>query len=248
MKGKTANAVLVVALLGSIPLFFVFLKPYLSGSTMLTELLPLPQGKMWDVFRGQVVRIPHLCIVFGMLVVFGYRRRDVFLSRGDLSLEAEAFKPFGIRNGESWWKIGRNVGVVVVGITLVFSLLSLKPSVAASGEALWQMPLIILNASMNAFYEEFIFRAALIPPLLVLVGKSKTIWITSLIFGAAHLDGNQLSGILFAFMAAYLGLLLAKSMIETKGILFAWGLHCAVDIVIFLSMTMVALQGGGGNG
>lgn len=238
MRSKSANAIFLLTLVVSIPLFFTYIKPVLLQSSLFADLLPPHSEKMWSVFRGQVARFAHLFAVFGALSIFGYRYRDFFLTRGNLFSGAEKFAPFGIKGGESWWKIGRNVGSVVVGVTLVFCFLTLKTTSIAHGETLQRMPLILLNAALNAFYEEFVFRAALIPPLLIIAGKSKTIWITAILFGISHLHGNEISGVIFALMATYLGLLLAKSMIETKGILFAWGLHFILDIVVFASMSI----------
>lgn len=240
MKSRAANIVLVVILLASTVLFWVCFKPLLDDSPVITELTLIPEGPMQEVFQGQVARLPHLLVAFCILLLFGYRRKDLFLTKGDFSTGAEGFKMFGIKDGESWRKIGLTIGAWVVGITLVFSFVSLRPSITNIGEALRHTPFIVLNASMNAFYEEFIFRAALIPPLLAIAGKTKTIWLTSILFGAGHLVGSNLSGTVFAIMAFYLGLLLAKSMIETKGILFAFGLHCVLDIVIFFTMVMHA--------
>ena len=118
MKSKTANSFLLFVLIASIPLFFVYGKPFLTDSSILGDLPFLPEGRMWEVFLGQVARIPHLCGVFIILAVFGYRRGDVFLSKGDLSSGAEKFKPFGIKDGESWWKIGRSVGTAVLRIRM----------------------------------------------------------------------------------------------------------------------------------
>lgn len=44
---------------------------------------------------------------------------------------------------------------------------------------------------MISFYEEFVMRAALIPPMLALIGKSKTLWMTALSFGAMHFPGTR---------------------------------------------------------
>ena len=240
MKSKTVNSILLLILVVSIPLFFLYFKPALLQSSLFTDLFPPQSEKMWSVFRGQIVRLVHLCAVFGVISIFGYQYSNLFLVKGNISLGAEKFPLFGIKGGEPWWKIALNVGSVVVGVTIIFCFLTLKLTSRTLHETLQQMPLILMNAAMNAFYEEFVFRAALIPPLLMIVGKSKTIWITAILFGIAHFHGNELSGVLFALMATYLGLLLAKSMIETKGILFAWGLHFILDVVVFSSMVIAS--------
>lgn len=45
---------------------------------------------------------------------------------------------------------------------------------------------------------------------------------------------------MFALMAAGLGLVLAKRMIETRSIVFAWALHCVLDFIVFFTMAAAA--------
>ena len=60
---------------------------------------------------------------------------------------------------------------------------------------------------------------------------------TGLLFGLAHHHGNPpgASGVL---LAAFLGVLLAKSMIETGGSKWAWTIHWLQDVVIFSFLTL----------
>ena len=96
----------------------------------------------------------------------------------------------------------------------------------------WSLPAIAVLASTNPFNEEFGFRnvpLALLPPL---VGRSQALLLTGSLFGLAHYYGNPpgASGVL---LAGFLGILLAKSMVETGGSRWAWTIHWLQDVVIF---------------
>ncbi len=54
----------------------------------------------------------------------------------------------------------------------------------------------------------------------------------SLVFGFVHYWGIAPKGMLGAVLAAYIGFFLTKSILETKGFLFAWAVHAIQDVVI----------------
>jgi membrane protease YdiL (CAAX protease family) len=63
--------------------------------------------------------------------------------------------------------------------------------------------------------------------------KDKTIPLISAgIFGVAHYWGNP-GGLLGILAAVFLGWVLSKSILETKGIFWAWLIHFQQDVIIF---------------
>ncbi len=101
----------------------------------------------------------------------------------------------------------------------------------------WSLPFVAVLAAVNTLNEEFGYRnvpLAVLPPL---VGRRGALVATSLLFGLAHFYGNPpgASGVL---LAAFLGALLAKSMIETGGSRWAWIIHWLQDLVIFSFLTL----------
>ncbi len=93
---------------------------------------------------------------------------------------------------------------------------------------------------MNSFAEEFLYRSALIPQVLPLFGKSATLMLIPAWFGLAHYFGvpNGLTGVLLAGIG---GWFFAKSMIETRGIAWAWFLHFLADFTVYM---LLLLSGG----
>ena len=58
--------------------------------------------------------------------------------------------------------------------------------------------------------------------------------IAAVFFGMAHYLYGSPPGVAGFLMTAFLGWLLGKSMLETKGILWPWFIHFLSDVVVFL--------------
>lgn len=100
------------------------------------------------------------------------------------------------------------------------------------------MPFSIAFALSNSFVEESITRLGVV---VVLKGrlKDKTIpLISALLFGTIHYWGNP-GGFLGVIVAGFLGWFLAKSILETKGIFWAWLIHFVQDIIIFSALLTI---------
>jgi membrane protease YdiL (CAAX protease family) len=69
------------------------------------------------------------------------------------------------------------------------------------------------------------------------IGIRQAMLATGLLFGLAHYYGNPpgASGVL---LATFLGVFIAKSMIETGGSKWAWIIHWLQDMVIFSFLTV----------
>lgn len=91
----------------------------------------------------------------------------------------------------------------------------------------------------NSFSEEVSYRNALLNPLVDIVGRNQAILITAVLFGLAHYQGVP-SGLLGIALSAILGFLLAKSMLDTKGMFWAWLIHFLQDILIFTYLMLIS--------
>jgi len=100
---------------------------------------------------------------------------------------------------------------------------------------LWAIPFSIANA----FSEEAIFRIGIVSPLFGAVALPILVLISAVMFGVPHYFGMP-SGIIGVLMAGFLGWFLAMSLVETQGMMLAWGIHCAQDIVIITSMILMS--------
>lgn len=102
------------------------------------------------------------------------------------------------------------------------------------------LPFILLLAAMNAFTEESITRLSVVTALDGLTKRPTIYLISALIFGSVHFFGVP-GGALGVIMAGFLGWLLARSVVETEGIAWAWFIHFLQDVIIFGGLFIVAM-------
>jgi hypothetical protein len=210
-------------------------------------LTAIPQSQVYrDVVGGdanlaffgeRLMRIGAVLVMFVVLVLMGFRRRDLYLAVGDLRATAEPTR-LKIPDGpEPWTTFGRNYAIISVGLLLFFLIPALNPSLANFSVGLLLFAAVC--AAMNSFAEEFLYRSALIPQVLPLFGKGTTLMLVPAWFGLAHYFGvpNGLTGVLLAGVG---GWFFAKSMIETRGMAWAWFLHFLADFTVYLVLLLAS--------
>jgi hypothetical protein len=165
-------------------------------------------------------------------------RRDLFLSRGNLSAPAQPIPFLGLRKPIPWTVFGPAL-LVVFGVALpLFLYFTVYPDFTDRGRILRYLPWILLVAALNAANEEFQFRSVLLAHLRNVVSPAEGVLLTAVLFGLGHYYG-QPSGPLGVVMAGIAGWFWARSMIETRGFVWAFFIHMVQDIVI-LSFLAVA--------
>jgi membrane protease YdiL (CAAX protease family) len=173
------------------------------------------------------------------LIGSGIGRKELFLVRGDPSAQVVPSRLVFMKENEtaSWPVLIRNVLVVLVISAVVVLGLQLQPNLKQIRKVLVYLPAIIIGAVINAFGEEYEFRSVYLARLLPVIGKQQSIFITSALFGLLHYFGNpgSIPGVL---MAGYLGYISAKSMVETRGIIWAFLIHFIGDVIIYAFWAM----------
>jgi membrane protease YdiL (CAAX protease family) len=214
-----------------------FLAPLLGRTNFLHSL---SQNASWGA-RLFLARIPTLSgiLLLGFTLI-GSRitRRDLFLRRGDLSAPAQPIPFVGLRKPIPWTVFGPAL-LVVFGVALpLFLYFTVYPDFSDRGRILSCLPWILLVAALNAANEEFQFRSVLLAHLRNVVSPAEGALLTAALFGLGHYYG-QPSGPLGVVMAGIAGWFWARSMIETRGFVWAFFIHMVQDIVI-LSFLAVA--------
>jgi len=187
-------------------------------------------------FVGErLLRIGAVIVMFIVLFLMGFKRRDLYLAVGDLRATATPTRLKIPHRPEPWTTFGRNYAIISVGLLLFFLIPALNPSLANFTVGLLLFAAVC--AAMNSFAEEFLYRSALIPQVLPLFGKGATLMLVPAWFGLAHYFGvpNGLTGVLLAGIG---GWFFAKSMIETRGIAWAWFLHFLADFTVYLLLLL----------
>jgi membrane protease YdiL (CAAX protease family) len=172
--------------------------------------------------------------VLAALWIVKRRRSAFFLVKGDLAAPIGPVRWLGIRSGESWRNFGWIFAVIAGLAVAIPTLLSASPAPGAFGRVATLIPFVLLFAAVNAFNEEVYFRASLLSTLGEVVGRGHALMMIAAFFGMAHYLYGSPPGVVGFLMTAFLGWLLGKSMLETRGFLWPWFIHFVPDVVVFL--------------
>lgn len=185
-----------------------------------------------------------LAVAFSVLLLlylFNSSNFTRFLALGSPSAPAAAVALFGIAEGESWLTVGGSLTLFITLTTGTFVFLQFRKLKGGLTQLIPVMPYILLFSLSNSFVEEVIYRLGVIVPLAGAIEPQYILILSAIAFGAPHLRGMP-NGIVGALMAGVLGWLLAKSMLETSGMFWAWGIHFVQDVVIFSGLVLNAIH------
>lgn len=176
-----------------------------------------------------------LLVSLSLLIVLLLVSDNVRLKYLSISKVTSPMKPsllLGLRKEERWETTGWTIGLIMAAVTGL--VLYFQTSASGYSFKLWPNLIMVLPmAGANAFTEEVVFRLSYVTSTEN-AGLSPT-WamaLGSLVFGIVHYWGIAPKGMLGAVLAAYIGFFLTKSILETKGFLFAWAVHAIQDVVI----------------
>jgi hypothetical protein len=192
----------------------------------------------------QLGRLIVSLLVIAVLLALGYRRRDFFLVRGKLDAPITPVRWLGFPKPEPWTHFGGQFSVYIALGLLAFLIIGGRPSWPSFAQAAPMFPAVLLFATMNAFNEEMTYRASLLAGLEPALGARQALWNTALFFGIGHYFGVPY-GIVGVLMASFLGWMLGKAMLETRGFAWAWFIHFVQDVLIFSFMAAGSITPGG---
>jgi membrane protease YdiL (CAAX protease family) len=198
-----------------------------------------------SMFGIQLKKLVVALLMIVMLLLLGFTRKQFFLTKGDLHAPVEPVGWLGYSKPEPWSRFGVQWAVYITLGTLAFLFIAGRPSASALVQVLPILPAVILFAAMNAFNEEMTYRSALLAPLEGVVGARQALYITALFFGIAHFYGVPY-GVVGVVMSSFLGWMLGKAMLETRGFFWAWFIHFLQDVAIFSFLAVGSIMAGGG--
>jgi membrane protease YdiL (CAAX protease family) len=197
-----------------------------------------------SMMSTQLGRLIVSLLMIGVLLLLGYRRTDFFLTRGQLDAPIKPVRWLGFPKPDPWTKFGGQFALYISLGTLLFLILGGRPSPAALLGALPMLPAVLLFAAMNAFNEEMTYRASLLAGLEHVIGPQQALWVTAVFFGLGHYFGVPY-GVVGVVMASFLGWMMGKAMLETRGFFWAWFIHFLQDVLIFSFMAIGSITPGG---
>lgn len=180
--------------------------------------------------------------VIAVLWLMKRDRRAFFLARGDMGAPIAPIRWLGIGAGESWRKFTWIFAGIASLAVAVPTFLAIAPSASTLLRALPMLPAALLFAAVNAFTEEAYFRCSLISTLHEVIGKGHALGLILVFFGLSHWLYGSPSGIVGFAMTGFLSWIMARSMLETRGMLSAWTIHFFPDVVIFFSYALAHVK------
>lgn len=189
-------------------------------------------------FGERLLRVGASLVTLFVLLSMGLKRRDFFLTWGKFHAIAEPEAWAVPRKPETWLGFGGRFVLISVTIMLIFLIPAVKPTF--SNLSIEVITFALVCAVMNAFAEEFMYRAALLPQVLPIFGKGASIFLIASWFGLAHYFGMPygVTGVMITMIG---GWIFAKSMVETEGMGWAVFLHFVSDFTLYL---VILLAGG----
>ena len=185
--------------------------------------------------------------VFGTIIflfILRYTKKNTFkeyFQKGNVSAEILPEPRIGIKpkRKENWFHLGINFSVIISGVTAIVIYFQLiKGAGIAIGDILNILPYSIVFALSNSFVEESITRLGVVV-IFKNILKDRTIpLVSAIIFGTVHYWGNP-GGLLGLIVAGFLGWFLTKSILETKGIFWAWFIHFLQDVIILSALLSI---------
>jgi hypothetical protein len=185
--------------------------------------------------RMQAEQTGKLAVALAMIVVLlvlGYKRRDFFLARGDLRAPIEPVRWLGFPKPDPWPSFALQWGFYIAAALAVVQYLGLRPSGEVLARVLPILPSILFYAALNAFNEEITYRAPMLAALEPVGGSRQALWMAATFFGVAHYFGTP-GGILGGLLSIFMGWILGKGMLETRGLFWTWWIHFLSDVAIF---------------
>lgn len=171
------------------------------------------------------------------LIGSGIGRRELFLIRGNLSAPCQPTRLLFMKESQPWNRFVRGFLLVYLSISVIVLGLQVRPDMSQIAQALIFLPAILIAAAITAFAEEFEFRSVPLSRLFPVLGKQQSIMITAALWGLMHYFGYP-GGLIGVLMVWYLGFIFAKSMIETRGFVWAFFIHTLADIIIYAFLAM----------
>jgi membrane protease YdiL (CAAX protease family) len=191
------------------------------------------------LFLSRSFTLSGAILVSLTLIGSGFTRRDLFICRGNLAAPAQPIPFLGLRRPMPWTWVGPAFMLLFAVVLAPYLYLTVHPNFNISERIVRTFPWSFAVAVLNAANEEFQFRCVLLAHLRGVFRPGEAAALTAVFFGLGHYYG-QPSGPLGVLMAGFAGWIWARSMIDTRGSVWAFLIHLVQDIVIFTFLAVGA--------
>lgn len=191
------------------------------------------------LFLGRLSSLSGAVLLAFTLIGSGITRRDLFLCVGNPAAPAQPIPFLGLRKPVPWSWLGPAIILVFALFLAPYLYLTVHPNFRVSDRIIRALPWSLALAALNAASEEFQFRCVPLAHLRNVFPPGERVLLTAVFFGMGHYYG-QPSGPLGVAMATFAGWIWARSMIDTRGGVWAFVIHMVQDIVIFTFLAVAA--------
>lgn len=215
-----------------------FVYPFISENATWSGWLERQSWGVWIVgYLG--IRLIITALVAVTLIGSGIGRKELYLVRGKPNAVAKRSRLLGdiAKEHTPWTRVISKWIPYYIVILLVVVGIQTRPNMNQVLQAVKFLPFIFIAAAINAFNEEFQFRSMILARSENVVGSQMAIYLSAAFFGLQHYFGSP-GGPFGVLMAAYLGWISAKSMVETKGFVWAFLIHFVGDFLIYIFWAM----------
>ncbi len=185
----------------------------------------------------QLLTLPLAGFFIGLTFILRGSKASAFLGMGKINAPFEDEKYVGIKGkkGEGWANLGTQLGGIITLVTAIVIYFQVIRPAEGFNFSIEVLGMAVILSLSNAFVEEVIYRYSVVSMLDGLLAPRWIAVISGLLFGTVHYFG-QPGGILGVLMAGFIGWFLAKSMLETRGFFWAYIIHFAQDVIIFVAL------------
>jgi len=218
----------------------LLIEPFVFERAAWSNWMQRASWGIWLVADRLEKRLIPVALMALTLIGSGIGRRELFLVRGNPSAPAQPSRLHLLKESKPWNRVARGWLPYYVIIAVIVLGIQIRPDVSQISRALIFLPAIVIAAAINAFAEEFQFRSMLLARLEPVLGPRQAILMASVLFASLHYYTGAPSGPVGALVAAFLGWVAAKSMIETRGFVWAFSLHFLGDVIVYAFLAMSA--------
>jgi len=233
--------------------YFILLLVNVLGWWAIDRVRALPAVAAWEQDAGwvagimaiQLMKLALAAVTILALLLVMRRRQAAGLAFGNLGAPAERVPWLGLMHPAPWTTFGPIVAVTAATMIGLFMWVANRPTADVLARTVPLVGTVLFYSLLNGFSEEISYRVSLVAPLHRTVGKNQAMALTAVFFGLAHYYGGvPLAAFPTVVMTGFLGWLMAKSLIETKGLGWAWFIHAVADIPVFFFLAANSVAAG----
>lgn len=220
----------------------VFVWVSLGGSPH--EGIGFGQEAVQQQFFVQTIGVGLSLVCITCMYTYFYDETKMYARIGKLTshIRPEPFIHLHPRRKDHWAFLGLDSTVVVAVVAIVIMHI---PRIAYNGlqvDLMMKiMPMAIVFSFINACTEEVLMRLGIIVALKGIMEDKKIAIVCGIFYGITQY-WSPIGGFLGMITGGFLGWFLAKSILETRGVFWAWMIHFVRDVLMFSGFFLLSLD------